>query len=297
MRNYIGGTDAAPILGLSRFKTPLQVWAEKTGQVGEDDLSNKLYIRLGNKLESTVADLFMEETGKKVQRVNETLFHPDYDFIGGNIDRRIVGEDAILECKSTSPWRKDEWENEDIPQEYIIQCMHYLAVTGKKKAYIAVLIGNQAFKYKEIERDENLIKEIIEREVEFWNEFIKKNIMPSNITYQDTKLLLKLFPDAKPETQIKLSNYELMELHSARLNKKYITNQVETMENKVKAKLGDNELGESDNFTITWKNQKRTDLDTEKLKAELPGVYDKFKKESETRYFRIKEKKGVDKNE
>ena len=89
-KNYIGGSDAAAILGLSRYKTALEVWAWKTGQVVPDDISDKVYIKLGNKLEQTVAEFFMEETGKKVQRVNDTIFHPKYPFLGANIDRKVI---------------------------------------------------------------------------------------------------------------------------------------------------------------------------------------------------------------
>lgn len=193
-RSFIGGSDAAAILGLSRWRTPLQVWAEKTGQIQPEDISEKLNVKLGVRLEDTVAELFCEATGFKVRRVNETMFHEKYDFLAANIDRRVVGDDSILECKTTSAWNAKQWEGEEIPQEYIIQVLHYLAVTGYSKAYISVLIGNQDFKWKEIRRDEKTINAIVEQEVKFWNEFIVPVVMPTRIMANDSETLFNLFP-------------------------------------------------------------------------------------------------------
>ena len=62
---FIGGSDAAAVVGLSRWKSPIELWAEKTGQVEPEDVSDKMAVRVGKKLESAVAEFFEEETGKK----------------------------------------------------------------------------------------------------------------------------------------------------------------------------------------------------------------------------------------
>lgn len=254
---YIGGTDAAAILGLSRYKTALQVWAEKTGQIDVPDISGKLQVKLGNRLEQTVCELFTEETGKKVHRVNETLFHPDYNFIGGNIDRRVVGESAIFEAKTTSAWNLDEWEGDEIPQEYICQVMHYLMVTGAKTGYIACLIGNQKFVWKEIARDEKLVAELLKREVTFWNEFVLKNVMPMQISAKDTDTLYQLFPDAIVGEEVQLTDAEnviIEMLRGLEQDKKSLDGQIEQMKNRLKASLKDKESGITDKYRVKWSN-------------------------------------------
>jgi putative phage-type endonuclease len=110
-RGYIGSTDSAAILGLSRYSTPLHVWAVKTGQIIEEDISGKLPVRLGHKLEQAVAELFSEETGKKLHRVNETIYHPKYPFLAANVDRRVVGEKAAVEIKNVGAFRRDDWRD------------------------------------------------------------------------------------------------------------------------------------------------------------------------------------------
>src|SRR5690606_38205158 len=104
--------------------------------------------------------------------------HKKYPFIKANVDRFVVGESAILECKTTSAYLGKEWEGEEVPATYLVQVQHYLAVTGKEKGYIAVLIGGNRFIWKEIERDEELIKMIIDAEKHFWEYHVQQGHAP-----------------------------------------------------------------------------------------------------------------------
>ncbi|MCY9191172.1 YqaJ viral recombinase family protein, partial [Bacillus mojavensis] len=170
-RKGIGGSDASVILGLNKWKTPFELWLDKTGQVPiSESQSEAAYF--GSLLEDIVAKEFEIRSGKKVRRKKAILRHPEHDFILANVDRMIVGEKAILECKTTSAYNLKEWEDEEIPESYIVQVQHYLGVLGPEyqKAYFAVLVGGNKFVWKEIERDDELIDLIFEAEIEFWND-------------------------------------------------------------------------------------------------------------------------------
>lgn len=289
--SYIGGSDAAAVLGLSRWQTPLTIWAEKTGQIVPRELDTEA-AELGEYLEEYVARRFTRETGKKVQRVNETRFHPIHSFLGANIDRRVIGEDSILECKTTSAWKAREWDGEDIPHEYILQVMHYLAVTGAKKAYVAVLIGNQDFKWKVVERDEQLIGEMVSREVSFWNDFVLTRVMPTTISKGDSSTLFELYPVAQAGTEIELGD-EAAALIESR-NSLYqdqisIEGQIEKLENEIKALLKENESAKAGNWRITWKNQTTNRCNVKLLKEKQPDVWLRYAETSATRVLRIKE--------
>jgi len=289
-KRYIGGSDAAGVLGLSRWQTPLSVWAIKTGQVEPEDIGDKICVKLGNKLEQAVAELFMEHTGKKVHRVNETLYHPKHKFIAANLDRRVVGENAVLECKTANQFKAKDWEGEDIPIEYIIQCIHQLAVTGADRAYIAVIIGNVDFKYKVIERDEKVIADLIEKEVNFWNNFVAPKVMPATIKAGDDDILYQLYPVAEPESCIELgdkANAVIESLDSLKADKKVVEKQIAEAENTLKAMLQDNEAGITDKFKITWKNQERRGIDTKRLKLEKPDIAKEYEKVSGYRMLRV----------
>lgn len=294
---YLGGTDAAGVLGLSRYKTPLSVWAEKTGQVIPEDISDKLYVKLGTKLESIISDLFMEETGKRLCRVNETIFHPNHPFLGANIDRRVVGEDAGFEAKTCSAWKSKEWESEEIPAEYIFQVLHYLMVTGRRRWYLAVLIGNQEFKWKVIERDERLLHDLLKREVNFWNDYVVPRVMPKTMTQYDDDTLLKLYPQAQEGKEIILGddvNQMVETLQGLNADKKQIEGLIDKTENQLKAQLGDADQGSTGLNLVKWINSKTSRLDSVLLKKELPDLYEKYVVAKPTRRFsykRITEKK------
>jgi len=287
--NYLGGSEIAAILGLSRFKTPLQVWAEKTGNLIPEDISGKLHIRLGNKLEATVCDLFSEETGRKVARVNETITHPKYSFLRGNIDRRVVGEKAILEAKTTSAWNAKQWEGEEIPQEYLIQTYFYMELTGSERGYVACLVGNQGFHVKTLERDPVLQNDIITKAVDFWTRYIEPKIIPSMITSKDADTLYNLFPLGGGEP-LALDDKAATLIESIQAMKEDATaleSQQKKAENDLRLLLGDNESGVTDKFKVTWKNQKANRLDIEKMRVEIPAVCAKYSKASESRVLRI----------
>lgn len=287
---YIGGSDAAAVLGLSRYSTPLEVWGVKTGNIEAKDISDKIAVKLGNKLEQTVAELFMEATGKKVQRINNTLYHKKYNYICVNLDRKVIGEDAFLECKTTNYFKAKDWEGEDIPLEYIIQCYHGLAVSGMQKAYIAVLIGNTDFKYKIIERDEKVINDLIKKEVAFWNDYVLTNKMPMTIKANDDDVLYRMFPVAAPESTIELddeANKAIENLDSLKADNKALEAEILQQENYIKALLKDNECGLTNKYKVTWKNQLTNRLDTKRFKEAQPELYKEFCNENKSRVFRF----------
>lgn len=296
---YLGGSDASGILGLSRWKTPLQVFMSKVypnHDESETCIGGKNEAAYwGNKLEDKVAEAFTEKTGKKVYRVNETLIHPEHDFIRANIDRRVVGEDAVLECKTASAYKAQEWAGEDIPAEYILQVMHYLAVTGKDKAYIAVLIGGQKFIWKEVQRDEALIKQILDAEISFWNDFVLTKTPPMVTgSERDGDLLNRLYTDSEPEktvifpdefdTLLKTRDEYLQKVEDLEKSLTYI-------DNRLKETLKEAEAGTIGNYVVTWKGQSRTSVDAKVLKETYPEAFEKCQKTSSFRVLRIKEKK------
>jgi putative phage-type endonuclease len=297
--NYLGGSDAAAILGLSRWQTPLGIFMAKVFP-DRDDSENRIGGKneaayWGNKLEDKVAEAFADETGKKVYRVKETLIHPDHDFIRANIDRRVVGEDAILECKTCSAYKSKEWEGEDIPIEYILQVMHYLAVSGKNKGYLAVLIGGQKFVMKEIDRDEEMVRNLIDKEVEFWNEHIQRK-EPPTVTgaERDGDLLLRLYPEATPQSSIELpGDYEASISRRAELIKSGddLDEKIVEIENRIKAQLGNSEAARAGKYIVTWKNQSRVSIDGKTLKDKYPDIFQKVQKSNDFRVLRIAEAK------
>lgn len=258
-KTFIGGSDAAGVMSMSRWKTLLQVWAEKTGAV-ERDRNESIAMKVGKALEPTVAALFQEETGLEVYAANERHYHPKYPFMSAEIDMKIKGEKAFLECKTCTIRKAKEWAGDDeIPTEYIIQTMHDLAVLPEyEHAYIAVVIGNEDFKWRKVLRDEKMIAEIERREANLWNKYIVPNVMPQMVTAGDKEILYKLFPKQRPGKEIRLGDDAvcLIELRNA-LYQDAATceSQAEKLDNEIKLKVGDAEIAIAGDWKVTWKER------------------------------------------
>lgn len=288
----IGGSDAGTILGVNKWKSKTQLFFEKTNPEMIQEISNDA-IHFGNVLEDVVAEEFAARTGKKVRRDNRMLRHPEHKFMMANLDRVVVGEKALLECKTTSQYNAEQWEDDNVPAQYLCQIQHYMAVTGFEKAYIAVLIGGQSFIWKEIERDDELIQIIIDAEKDFWENNVQANVIPEidgseatsdfiNHMYKDidneeielgteADTLMKAIESIKEDVKEK-----------QQLQKKY--------ENQLKDSLGHNAAGKTEAYIATWKQQTRRSIDKKALEEKYgKDVIDQFYKESEYRVLRIKQ--------
>lgn len=300
--NYIGASECAAVLGLSRYGSPLQVWMAKTHpspDISEVRIGGKNEAAYwGNELEDKVAENFTKVTGKKVYRVNDTKTHPEYDFIRVNLDRQVYNEDATLECKTCSAWKAGEWEADEIPEEYILQVMHGLAVTGKKYGYIAVLIGGQKFLWKCVERDEELIAKIIAAEVDFWERFVltKTPPMPTG-SDRDSSLLGRLYPTANPELDIELpAEIEAIIARRAELITMGddLDEKILEVENIIKARMGEAESARAGIYRVTWKGQTRTSIDSALLKEKWPKTFAAVQKAKSFRVLRIAKNKEAE---
>lgn len=288
--NYIGGSDAASVVGLNPFSSAYSLWAEKTGRVAP--FEGNLATEVGTYLEDFVAKKFEQETGKKVRRVNQSFLNDDYPFAIANIDRDIVGEDAGLEIKTTSELNMKSFKNGEYPANYYCQCMHYLAMTGKKKWYLAVLIGNRDFKIFEIDRDEAEIEALMNAEKDFW-ELVKTDTPPTaDGTASTSEALVTLYPQSNGETVDLSGHYMDLFMYSQ------CTAQIKELEakrdgfaNKVKSFLGEAGRGENDKYRVSWTTSERKSFDAKKLGSEHPEInLNDYYKTSTCRTFRVTEK-------
>lgn len=290
----IGGSDAGIILGVNKYRTAFELWLEKTGQVDPVEIDNEA-IYWGNEMENVVAKEFEKRTGKKVRRTNFMYSHPEHHFIKANVDRLIVGESAVLECKTASAYLAKDWEADEIPASYLIQVQHYIGVTGKEKGYIAVLIGGNKFIWKEIERDEELINMIFDAEKHFWKYHVQQFHAPELDGSSAAEQYLKeKYNRAEAGKEIVLpSEYKdlLQQYNEIIADEKLVKTARTEIENKIKAELKEAESGIVDHFIVSWKNQSRTSLDSKALKEKFPNVYKEVLKESSFRKFGVKESK------
>ncbi len=284
----IGGSDAGAICGLNPYSTAISVFRDKT----EDEVSNydNESMRQGRDLEEYVARRFTEETGFKVRRVNAMYQKDEHPFMLANVDRMLVGKNIGLECKTANTLNADKWKDGNIPEHYQIQCHHYMAVTGASSWYIAVVILGKEFKYVQINRDEELIQNLISIETDFWNNHVLKGIMPDpDGSKASDEIINQYFKYAKQEKVILNGFHEKLKRRedlSTLIDK--MEKEKKIIEQEVKLAMAEAESAICDSYQIDWKNVFTSKLDVERIKAERPDIYKDYIKQTQSRRFAVK---------
>ena len=287
----IGGSDASVVCGINRYKSPVELWMEKTNQLQAQEAGEAAY--WGTQLEPFVRAEFTKRTGIWVDHRSELLQSEEHPFMLANLDGTCevpeVGT-CIFEAKTASAYKAGEWED-TIPDEYQLQIQHYMAVTGYAGAYIAVLIGGNTFRWKFVERDEESISMLIELEAAFWNHVQDLTPPPLDGSDASTRFLSERFPNSKPKSQITLPDAAsalLAQYDDACEQLEIVTEQKQKAENLLKEMMGENEVGTAGGRVITWKSVSQERLDSKTLKAEHPTLYKKYANKSSYRRFTIK---------
>lgn len=194
-RTGLGGSDIGAILGLNPWRTPFQVFQEKTGKA--EPFTGNLQTRFGSYAEEFVAREYCEQTGRQVQRFNGLLRHPEAPLIG-HIDRLVIPEgskraswrqeirtDLGLEAKTASAFaagRDSEWGEagtDAVPPSYLTQSAVYMALTGCPHWDLAVLFGNQEFRIYHLARDLELEGYILEEASRWWRDHVVAGVPPN----------------------------------------------------------------------------------------------------------------------
>ena len=289
-KQYIGGSDAAAVLGMNSYKSRYSLWAEKTGKLPE--FSGNLATDVGTYFEDFIAKRFEQETGKKVRKETHSIFNDKYPFAIANVDRVIVGEDAILECKFTDSLNLKKYKNGEFPDRFYVQCVHYLAITGKKKAYLAVLIGNKEFKVFEIHRDEAEIAALMAEDEAFY-ELIKTDKAPATDGTESTTETIKTIYADSNEDIVNLFAYEdaLNQYMAVQAQIKEMEAIKDEMANKVKVFMGEAGKGETDRFKVSWTSSEKNTFDAKTFALEHPNLdLSKYYKKSTYRTFKVNKK-------
>lgn len=290
-RKALGGSDAAAIMGMNPYSSPYTVWADKLGKLPEQEDNEAM--RQGRDLEQYVADRFVEVSGKKVRRVNAILKNPELEWAHANIDRAVCGEQAGLECKTTSVFNLKKFKNGEFPDTYYCQCMHYLAVTGWDRWYLGVLVLGQGFHVFVVERDESEILALMEKERAFWTLVEEETPPPMDGSEATSKALGKLFLGDSEAYPLAFSegfieSYLELKTQAARLEK-----QVEAVEQQMKLQLKDAEEGFAPGYRISWKSQSCKTFDYKQFSAEHDTLsLDDYFKTSTFRRFEVKPEKS-----
>ena len=262
----IGGSDAAAVLGESRWKTPYEIWRVKTGRDEGDETNNA--IEAGIAFEPAIRKLYSTKTGRTVYDPGFAQ-HEKYKYIVGNVDG--ICDDRILEVKNS----RYEWDA--VPTEYYFQVQHYMFLHDKPLADIAVMFSGQDFRIFTIERDIKLWEYIIPIYEDFWK-CVESDTPPELTTLSDVNTAYKNSKD----TSIILSDDTISEIERLRQIRASIAEleaEKAQCEMQIKSELKENAVGTdaSGKTLVTWRTTKpRTTFDTSRLKNENPELYQQY---------------------
>jgi putative phage-type endonuclease len=310
----IGGSDAAVVCGVNRYKSQLELWMEKTGRIPcssflhdekEDEKAGGAAY-WGARLEPLIKEEFTRRTGVKVIPVSQIIRSPEYPFMLANLDgvcRCPIHGRCVFEAKTANVFKAGEWDGDLVPKEYLLQVQHYLSVTGYNGAYIAVLIGGNDFRTVFVPRDEEVISMLIRREADFWR--LVQNDMPPPPDGSDAcaEFLAGLYPAGRPKSKINLPAEASDIIHQynfAAEQEGIFKAKKQEASNTLKQMLGDNEIGivgagvsggvggQGGIGYVKWKNVTQERLNAAMLKSEQPEIYERYLTESSYRRFSIK---------
>lgn len=293
-RNGIGGSDAGAVVGLNKYRNAFDVYADKLG-ITEPVPDNEA-MRQGRDLEEYVAQRFCEETGKKVRRRNAMIINTDYPFARANVDRMIIGENAGLECKTANILSLQRYKNGEYPSEYYCQCMHYMAVTGAERWYLAVLVFGTEFKIFTIDRDEEEIQALMQAEKLFWeNNVLAKEPPPPQGTERNDENISSMFPQGEANKEIQLFGFD--EQLKRYIEVKALIKKLETekkeIEQNIKLEMGDAVKAHTDRCKISWGNYHKNTVDVSAISEEYDIDLDEYTKTTNYRKFSVTERKDV----
>ena len=318
----IGGSDAAAIVGIGKYSTPLSVYLDKTTDGVKE--TTEVMTR-GNVLEPFVQSLFERKTGWKVQNNLQTQRNPDHPFMLANLDGLLPSERAIAEFKTAvyTKGTKEEWGDEgtdEIPKHYLIQVAHYASVMNADTVHIGVLFGDEKlfnsyrkihtlstrtqsplsvedlddlrcdFKVYVYKRHGDLTRKLINKERSFWFDHVFKNNPPSP---QDGNVddFLKAYPIANDRVVCvsEADMAKIQRLNEIKKQRKELDAQEETAKADVLKLFGGSSVlvDENNNPLAIWKNKSTTRFDKASFSKIHPSLCDTFSQTSTTRELRL----------
>ena len=291
-RHSIGGSDAAAIVGLSKWASPYTVWADKTGRL--PDKPDTEAMRQGRDLEEYVAQRFSEATGKRVKRCNAILYNPAYPHSHADVDRMIVGENAGLECKTTSTLDVKQFLGVEFPEKYYAQCVHYMAITGADRWYLAVLVLGKEFHVYTLERDEAEIRALMDAETAFWEQYVETDTPPAADGAESTTDAIRtIYSDSSQSICILFGRETLLEEYMAlKSQSKALDARIAEIQNTIMEDMQDAERGECGAYTVIWKAQERETFQRKEFEKAHPEInLAEYCRVSKSRPFKVTENK------
>lgn len=278
-RKGVGGSDVAAIMGMSPYKSPYEVWAEKTGVVEPADLSGVERVMWGNVLEPVVGDHYRElHPEREVRRVNAMCRSIARPWAQASLDYEVRDPDlgwGVLEIKTVGYRSAPMWDD-GVPIFYLTQVVHYLSVTGRPFADVAALIGGQEYREIRIMRDPADVEAVDAAVDAFWRDAVVGGVEPSPVA-GDSPALLRAHPEG--DAYLVMDQSECPEFDrwaAAKRAADIARERLDAAAAALKARIGDAEGIDLGTGRVTWLRGTAQSFDRKRFDAEHPGLYKSY---------------------
>ena len=303
----LGGSDMGAVLGLNAYRSPINVWADKLGLIEDTDGNEAM--RIGRDLEGYVAQRFTEASGLKVRAYN-SLLRDSANHLAANIDRRVTGESASLECKTASALSEGRYKGGCYPESYYAQCVSYLAVTGWARWYLcAVVLGRGVYIYMMTTDPNDTCPDWAESMVyvspeeldavrnaakSWWKTYvIPRQMPPPDGSASTTATLGALYNGGSNPDKADLSGMvpDVAAYLALKAQVKELDTQADAIKQTIMATMGNKSKAVCPGYSVSWAATTRTTLDRKALQKDHPEIdFEKYAKMSTSRTFRCSQK-------
>ena len=296
-RSGIGGSDAAAALGLSPWKSALELWQEKTYGLSQPRQENEAMI-FGKLMEPVITKEFIRRTGLTVKPMRSMLQAEQWPWMLADLDGLIEDPKrgtGVFEVKTASAFKQDEWGEDRCPDAYMLQLAHYMAVTSLSYAVICVLIGGNKLQWATVDRDEELISSLVQLEKRFWQHVLTQSPPPVDGSTACAEMLSRKYPSSSNAAPLILpaeADGWIADYLQAKAEEDAAVERKRLAENRIKEVMKNHEKAMSPGgCQTTWKTVQSSRIDSTRLKKEEPALFEKFTTTSATRRFSISEGK------
>lgn len=208
-----------------------------------------------------------------------------------DIDRLVVGEDAGLECKTASAYNADKWKDGNIPLHYVLQCVHYMTVTGKRTWYLAAVILGRDFICRKLAWDDALVTGLVAAEEDFgktmWRKAYCRLRMALGLLMKHCK---EYFHASGKKGAVELVGFDDKLSRGEEILKEIsrLETEQKQIEQEVKLFMQGNELAASGRYRVLWSSVDTARLDTKRIRQEHPEIYEEYAKVSSSRRFQVR---------
>lgn len=291
----IGGSDVGYIAGLSKYKSPLDLYLIKIGEIEDEEIDNEA-IRWGNKLEPIVAAEYAERHGVEIFKPEKAIVHSEYYWMRCNLDFVVKDSRIVGEVKTTGFLGGDWGEEltEDIPYPFLLQCAHNAIVSehlyNTERVDLPVLsggIGGLKQKLYRYHRNKKLEDSVINMEREFWQEHVEQRLPPIPRNIKEAGIL---WPGR--DGQVIIANDNHLKLYDSIKEIQQKIKELGDQEDKLKLDLikemdKNSELREDERWLARWRKETRKRLDQKALKTKRPDIYQEFLVTTESDVLRL----------